>query len=303
MIITDITKIGDPQILLYEGKYYHYATDSSQSGHQNHGFYVYTSDDLINWSEPVLCLDGRDHWGVSHFWAPEVVYHNGKFVMHYTAHKLNVGHRLGVAVSDSPMGPFIDVHGGPMFDNGFPSIDGSVLRCDEGNFLYYSRDCSGNIINGIKTSQLYCVKLSEDLTEAVGEHVLVCTPEEDFETLSLSHPVHRLWNEGPFVIKLGNKYVMNYSANYYASTDYSICVATADTPFGPWKKSVNNPVLSCREDLFGAGHNALFTTKDGELYTSFHIQTNPESPSGDRRTVIGKVIFSEKNGGIFQTIE
>ena len=26
MIITDITKIGDPQIILYEGKYYCYAT-------------------------------------------------------------------------------------------------------------------------------------------------------------------------------------------------------------------------------------------------------------------------------------
>ena len=66
---------------------------------------------------------------------------------------------------------------------------------------------------------------------------------------------------------------------------------------------MNNPVLSCREDLFGAGHNAFFTGKDGQLYTSFHIQTYPDAPGPDRRTVIGKVFFSEKNGDIFQTIE
>jgi hypothetical protein len=72
---------------------------------------------------------------------------------------------------------------------------------------------------------------------------------------------------------------------------------------GPFVKSVNNPVLSCRADLFGSGHNAFFTTKEGELYTSFHIQTNPAQPSGDRRTVIGKVTFGERDGEIYQTIE
>ena len=62
-------------------------------------------------------------------------------------------------------------------------------------------------------------------------------------------------------------------------------------------------VLSCREDVFGSGHNAFFRAKSGELYTSFHIQTNPEHPSGDRRTVIGKVTFTQKNGEIYQTID
>jgi GH43 family beta-xylosidase len=137
----------------------------------------------------------------------------------------------------------------------------------------------------------------------IGEHVLVSTPTEPFEMKSMSMTVPHLWNEGPCVIKLGDKYVMNYSANCYATNDYAICVSVSDTPMGPFVKSVNNPVLSCRADLFGAGHNAFFTTKEGELYTSFHIQTYPDKPSGDRRTVIGKVTFSEKNGDIFETIE
>ena len=303
MIITDMTRIGDPQILLHDGKYYCYATDCGTEA-LCRGFSVSVSTDLCDWSQPTLCFDAISSWGKSHFWAPEVVYHNGKFVMHYTAKSRALDSlRLGVAVSDSPMGPFHDVFGRPLFDLGYATIDGTVLRCELGNFFYYSRDCSENTVNGIKTSQLYCVRMNDDLTEVIGEHVLVSEPTEPYERLSLSMPVPHLWNEGPTLLRLGDLYVMNYSANYYASNDYAICVATAEHPMGPWRKSSNNPVLSRRADLFGAGHNAFFTDAIGNLCTAFHVQTNPLSPSGDRRTVIGRVSFSEQNGDILQVIE
>lgn len=301
MIKTNITLIGDPQIVLYEGTYYCYATTPTE---ENRNFYVWKSDDLINWSDKILCFEASKAWGTKDFWAPEVVLHNGKFVMHYSARDSEGSLRLGVAVSDSPEGPFVDVYGKPMFDLGYATIDGSVLCCEEENFFYYSRDCSENYIDGVRMSQTYCVELDDTLTKVISEPMLMTTPTEEYELKSLhvrSKPT--LWNEGPTVIKVGDKYVMNYSTNYYASNDYAICVATAEHPLGPWKKSVNNPVLSCRADLFGAGHNAFFTGEDGQLYTSFHIQTYPDNPSGDRRTVIGKVTFSEKNGDIFQTIE
>lgn len=303
MIITDITNIGDPQILCHEGKYYCYATFNDG---KSDGFYVWVSEDLVNWSIPTMAFRALDGWGMVNFWAPEVVYHNGKFVMHFTAKSRELNSlRMGVAVADSPLGPFHDVHNRPMFDLGYATIDGSVLRCEEGNFLYYSRDCSENPMDGMKVSQIYCVRLNDDLTEAVGEHMLMTTPSEDFERLSLSvtkFDVPRMWNEGPCVLKRGDEYIMNYSANYYATNDYAICLATAKHPLGPWVKSVNNPVLSRRSDLFGAGHNAFFVDKEGTLRTSFHVQTNPEKPSGDRRTVIGTVEFSEENGQLHQSI-
>lgn len=303
MIITDMTNIGDPQILLYQDTYYCYATFNDG---KTEGFYVWSSKDLEHWSDQKLAFPAADYWGETKFWAPEVVEHRGKFVMHYSAfHKELKSLRIGVAVADHPEGPFVDVHKAPMFDLGYATIDGSVLRCEEGNFLYYSRDCVENIVDGIKTSQLYCVRLNEDLTETVGEHILVSTPTEEFERKSLQKQFKtgpHLWNEGPTIWQREGKYIMNYSANHYASNDYAICLATADSPFGPWVKSRNNPVLSRRSDLFGAGHNAFFLTREGELYTSFHVQTNPEKPSGDRRTVIGKVVFSEKDGELFEDI-
>lgn len=303
MNVTKVTNIGDPQIVLYKDKYYQYATFNDG---KTQGFYCWVSEDLENWSEPILCLDAKEHWGYTSFWAPEVVYHNGKFVMHYSARSRELDAlRIGVAVSDSPTGPFVDVYGKPMFDFGYAAIDGSVLVCEEGNFLYYSRDCSKNIIDGVKTSQIYCVELDETLTKTIGEGKLVTTPYLPFETksLQLDFAIPHVWNEGPCVIKMGDEYVMNYSANFYASTDYAICITTSKSVCGPWKKLGNNPVLSCNEALFGAGHNAFFYDKEGNLCTSFHIQTNPQKPSGDRTTVIGKVKFSYKNGELFQTIE
>ena len=53
MIITDIKKIGDPQIVLYEGKYYCYATSSD---HYSDGFCVWVSEDLVNWSNQFYVL-------------------------------------------------------------------------------------------------------------------------------------------------------------------------------------------------------------------------------------------------------
>ncbi|MBE6702868.1 MAG: glycosidase, partial [Ruminococcaceae bacterium] len=205
MIITDITKIGDPQILLFEDTYYCYATSPFQS----EGFYVWESKNLTEWGEPVLCFRACDYWGEKDFWAPEVIYHKGKFVMHYSS-RLNGSLRLGVAVADNPKGPFQDVHGKPMFDLGYATIDGSVLVCEEGNFFYYSRDCSENWIDGVRKSQTYCMRMNDDLTEVVGEPMLMTTPTEPFELKSLHvRAKPTLWNEGPCVIKVGNKYVMN----------------------------------------------------------------------------------------------
>ena len=302
MIITDITGIGDPQIILYHEKYYCYATDPDDLFG---GFRVWVSDDLIHWEGPTVCFHAIESWGCKKFWAPEVIYHNGQFVMHYTAFSRELQSlRVGVAVSDSPTGPFTDVWGHPMFDFGYAAIDASVLVTKHGNYLYYSRDCCENIIDGVKTSQIYCVEIDDTLTKVIGEPHLMISPTYEWEKKSLLIPNYstHLWNEGPCVIPYGDRYIMNFSANCYATNDYAICMAISDSPMGPWYKPDNNPVLSCRSDLFGSGHNAFFTAKDGRLMTAFHIQTNPQKPSGNRRTCIGEVSFEEKDGVITQTI-
>ena len=63
-----------------------------------------------------VCIERND-------WAPEVVYHNGNYIMHFIARrKSDFSLRIGVAVSDSPEEPFVDAHNGPMFDLDYAAI-------------------------------------------------------------------------------------------------------------------------------------------------------------------------------------
>lgn len=86
---------ADPFVLLYEGVYYLYLSRNEE------GYDVYTSTDLKNWEYKGACLNQEDVEGDKGFWAPEVTYLNGKFYMAYTANQ-----HVGIAVSDSPLGPF-----------------------------------------------------------------------------------------------------------------------------------------------------------------------------------------------------
>ena len=109
IVSTLITQIGDPFVLhASDGKYYMYATESEGECR----FDVYVSENIKDWKKVGTCYKPTERsFGYKNFWAPEVVEHNGKFIMHYTARwKKNHSLRIGVAVSDSPLGPFIDVY-------------------------------------------------------------------------------------------------------------------------------------------------------------------------------------------------
>ncbi len=92
--------LGDPFILLYEGKYYAYGT------HASDGIAVFVSDDLKTWNVPKeakngLALNKDDVYGDHWFWAPEVYFVNGLFYMYFSANE-----HICVATSKSPLGPF-----------------------------------------------------------------------------------------------------------------------------------------------------------------------------------------------------
>ena len=106
-------KFGDPYVLLAsDGTYYMYGT-----GGVKDGFGCYSSSDLVNWKYEGAVYQGNtpDSWTESCFWAPEVYERNGKFYMFFSSNwKENPNNdleifKIGVAVSDSPTGPFKDM--------------------------------------------------------------------------------------------------------------------------------------------------------------------------------------------------
>lgn len=283
-----ITNIGDPFIIRAKnGKYYMYATSFFK------GFFVWVSEDLWSWSQPKICYEaGEDAFGYEDFWAPEVIEHNGKYIMHYSARwKKNSSLRIGVAVADQPEGPFIDVYDRPMFDLGYAAIDGNVFIDDDGSpYFYYSRDCSENVYEGRHESHIYVVKLSKDLLSIEGDPVLAARPNQEWEFISGDYR----WNEGPFVFKRFNKYYMLYSSNFFASKDYSIGCAVAESPMGTFVK-YDHPVLSYVEGkVSGPGHNSVFMIPDGTLYCAYHVHTHYDHPDGNRQLFIDEIVFEEE---------
>lgn len=132
---------------------------------------------------------------------------------------------IGVAVSDTPVGPWKDAIGKPLVTwkdvfgerrRGTPLIDPTILQDDDGQvYMYWGTFWAA-----------YVVKLAPSLTETIGENVRV-----------------RGWDgffEAPWVFKRSGTYYMLYDwkvggsewtpSNYQAAIGY----ATAPSPMGPW---------------------------------------------------------------------
>ena len=308
-------KFGDPYIMDDgDGTYYLYGT----GGGAEDGFSVYSSTNLTDWNyENQIYYGNNDStWNENAFWAPECYKFNGKYYLFYSANwKVNPTNEgenfhIGVAVSDSPTGPFDDLQDGPIFSPGYPILDANVYLDDDGKYyLYYSRACyehpvesevadwarEKGLFDEIEESWIYGVELAADFKSVIGEPVLLLRPplemddpNAEWESRSVtSGEVNRRWTEGSFTFKHDGTYYMMYSANFYAGPNYAVGYATADAPLGPYTKATNNPVLEKNVDrggqVTGTGHNSiLFLDGSDKMLCVYHGRTRP---TGDERVV------------------
>ena len=308
-------EFGDPFILDDgNGMYYLYGT----GGGAVDGFSAYSSDNLVDWKyeKQVFYGNKEDSWSISDFWAPECYKFNNKYYLFYSANwKNNPNNELenfhiGVAVSDSPTGPFKDLKDEPLFEPGYPIIDANVFLDSDGKYyLYYSRACYKHPVasevadwakaegrfDEIEESWIYGVELNPDFNSVVGEPVLLLQPPKslndknaEWENRSVTlDSVNRRWTEGSYLFKHKDLYYMMYSANHYADENYAIGYATSKSPLGPFKKSDNNPILEKNSDkggiVTGTGHNSVLQLKDREkMFCVYHGRT---SETGDERVV------------------
>lgn len=257
---------ADPFILLWKGKYYLYSTNAQD------GFKVYVSETLSEWEEKGYCLKKGDAMGERGFWAPEILARNGKFYMVYVADE-----HLAVATADNPLGPFTQTEKKWLSERN--AIDGHFFADDDGTvYLYYVRFDNGNV--------LYMSKMAEDLLsfDEADERFLL-RAEQDWELKDCSV------TEGPFVLKHKGKYYLTYSANHTRSPYYAIGCAISDSPYGPFVKCKNNPVMQKNEFVNGVGHHSFFRAKNGELVCVYHCHCS-KAEFAPRRVCIDRAEFT-----------
>jgi len=306
-------EFGDPYILkASDGMYYMIGT-----GGVKDGFKMYSSADLKEWNDEGRIYRGNTDtsWCVANFWAPELYEHEGKFYLFYSADwRENPNNELenfmiGVAVSDTPTGPYTDLYNRPIFDPGYPIIDANVWFEDGKVYLYYSRVCYKNpveselaewarnqgLFDEIEESWIYGVEMKPDFSGVIGEPVLLLRPpvtmddpQTEWESRSVTlGEVNRRWTEGSYIFKNDDVYYMMYSANFYGGEHYAVGYGTSDHPLGPFTKAANNPVLEKNTDkggiVTGTGHNSVTWSPDGkEMLCVYHGYT---SETGKNRVV------------------
>ncbi|MGJ1236195.1 MULTISPECIES: glycoside hydrolase family 43 protein [Sphingobacterium] len=321
---TDVA-FGDPFIVFDPptDRYYLYGTGGTENG-----FIAYSSKDLKTWTKERKVYDANqpNGWGEKDFWAPEVYRVNNKYYMYYSAHwkdnpKQHIeNYRIGVAVADSPLGPFKDLTGKPIFDPGYPIIDANVFRdTDNRNYLFYSRCCYEHPVESevadwakqkygysrIEESWVYGVELDSSMTKTIGDPVLLMRPpvsmndaQAEWESRSVtSGEINRRWTEGSFLMKKNGQYYMMYSANYFAGANYAVGYGTATAPLGSYEKSPANPIIEKNTHsggvISGTGHNSLFSDREGKLRCVYHGRT---IKTGDKRMVFISDVFFNENG-------
>ena len=279
-----VSNTADPFVLKYNGTYYLYGTNTELSDtNKSLGIKVYTSTDLVNWTDKGLALKNEDSWGAKNFWAPEVVERNGTFYMYYA-----VEERLAVATSKSPLGPFVQEVQEPIEPNTV-KIDAHVFKDDDGKqYLYFVRFNNCN--------EIWVAELNDDMKTIKPETMTFCfRPTQAWEK-SQKPPVADI-NEGPFVIKHNGTYYLTYSGNHFESPDYGVGYATSSSPMGPWTKYEYNPIMKSNLVVPGAGHHSLVYSPDNtELFMVYHTHYNTSSTE-PRKLAIDRVHFVPQASG------
>jgi hypothetical protein len=188
----------------------------------------YSTTDMVNWTDHGSPLSLKDFkWVKSDAWAGQCIERNGKFYYYVPMIQKKGGGAVGVAVSDSPTGPFHDALGHLLVTTGKGDIDPTVFIDDDGQaYLYW-----GN-------PHLFYVKLNKDMISfdtTIGDKGVVDVPltVEGFGRGNGRSwcPRDTLYEEGPWFYKRNGLYYMVYAAS---GLPENICCATSANATGPW---------------------------------------------------------------------
>jgi MYXO-CTERM domain-containing protein len=210
---------ADPAPFVHNGTLYVYTTHDEDVIVDNfftmNDWRVYSSTDAVNWTDHGSPLSYTDFsWSNGEAWAAQVTYRDGMFYF-YVA----VSHSIGVAVSDSPTGPFEDPLGRALVTSDCGDIDPTVFIDDDGQaYLYW-----GN-------PDLCYVTLNEDMISYSGsvQHVPMTT-----ESWGVRSDTDRAtsYEEGPWFYNREGLYYMVFAAGPISE---HIGWATSPGPTGPW---------------------------------------------------------------------
>lgn len=276
---------ADPDMVKFGDTYYIYPTTDGFHGWSGTKFHVFSSKDMHQWKDEGVIVDVASEqvpWATGCAWAPAATYRNGKYYYYFCGKAQNGNSCIGVASSDSPVGPFV-AEKEPMItieqvkEAGIPmhqTIDPSVYIEEDGNYYLLF----GNNAPAI-------AKLNDDMISIDWSTIHEYKGAFDFR-------------EAITVFKRNGLYHFTWSCDDTRSENYHINYGTSEQLYGPIK--YHYAILEKEPDLniLGTGHHSICKTGEDEYVIAYHrfgtpTKKYPGEEGFHRETCLDQLEFGE----------
>ncbi len=211
-------------------------------------------------------------WAGKQMWAPDAAEKDGKYYLYFPARGHDGVFHVGVAVGDSPEGPFVAEETGI---KGTYSIDPAVFQDDNNEYYIYIGGLWGGQLQRWSTGEFGEDAYPADDEPAIAPRVAklsdnmvaLAEPLREIEILDkdgtpiLAGDLERRYFEGPWMHKHNGTYYFSYSTG----ETHNICYATGDSPYGPF--TYQGPILT--PVLGWTTHHSIAEFK-GKWYLFYH---------------------------------
>lgn len=272
-IITDV-RTADPAALVVKDKVYLYtghdeAKDNTKF-YEMHDWLVFSSSDMVNWEAHGPRMSIKDFkWAKSDAWASQIIERKGKFYWYVAVRHDDTkpGFAIGVAVSDSPLGPFKDALGKALITNDMTTdtpndwddIDPSVFIDEDGQaYLFW-----GN------TKPRYA-KLKKNMVELDGP----------IQPINIPNFTEALW-----IHKHGDWYYLSYATGFPEKIAYAMSKSVT----GPWEyKGILNELAGNSN----TNHQAIIDFKGRSYFIYHNGGASPDGGSFRRSVCVDDLIYN-----------
>jgi hypothetical protein len=306
---------ADPSAHVFNGKIYIYPShdiDANIPFNDNGDHFGMEDYHVISMDTPTsvavdngVALHVKDvPWAHRQMWAPDAAFKDGKYYLYFPAKRADHIFQIGVAVSDSPTGPFVAE---PEAIKGSYSIDPAVFEDEDGKFYMYYGGIWGGQLQKYRNNQYAAsneeptanenalapimAMLTDDMKEFAEAPRDVKILDENGKEL-LAGDNDRRFFEASWMHKYNGKYYFSYSTG----DTHFICYATGDNPYGPftYQGRILNPVIGW------TSHHSICEV-DNKWYLFYHDSSLSKGVTHLRSIKVAEITYDEN--GIIQTLD
>jgi beta-xylosidase len=302
---------ADPFVWKHESRYYAVGTgpisDEPTAGEADFTTYkiggkemaipLLVSDDLVNWKLHGGALEVPSFASGAVFWAPEVAYAEGKFYLYFSFATEGLKHKLSVAVSEDPRGPY-RFAGTLLSDSDDCSfaIDAHAFKDDDGKwYLFYARDFL-DFDPKVRAGTALVMDELVGMTRLAGKHRTVLRAKCEWQRFQANREMYGGvydWHtlEGPCVRKRNGVYYCFYSGGCYQGESYGVDYGVANRVWGPYSDEGNESgarvLKTVPGKVIGPGHHSIVVGPDDR--TDFIVYHAWDLQMTGRRMCIDKL--------------